>query len=296
MSAGSQSQPTNDPQTSEEIFANSLATALRFDPAIPRHTLSVLLAGEPSRSRGIEYRLLNMSNDLRDHFALMVREKLQIVQQDGREVHPYIVNTVIDADRAVVMHLDLAALTNSDVIRNRLSGLQTAAMFNANEQSFLKNLRFYVISGRFADGTEFSCIRSRTWVKTFETNRSIVAAVMNGEYNKYDLVEDKPLVFDEGLDLFLLGSDLFVLNDAAFAKVFPKFEPVLARAEEVLTQIHHRFPIEGLDDLLSDCQRDPRKIGILNAIVTSEHFEHLDFTKLEAACARHNLGDIVQPD
>lgn len=299
MSAGSQSQPTNDPQTSEEIFVSSLATALHFDPAAPGYTLSVFLAGEPSRSRGVEYRRLNMSNGLRDHFAAMVLEKLQTVQQNGHEVQPYIENTVIDADRAVVTHLDLAALTNSDVIHNRLSPLQngdSVTMFDAGERPFLKTMRFYVIAVRLADGTEFFCIRSRTWVKTFETNRSIIAAMTTGEYNKYDLVEDKPLVFDEGLDLFLLGSDLFVINNDVFDKVFPKFEPVLAKVEDVVAQIHNRFPIQGLDNLVVDCKRDARKIGKLNAIITSEHLQHLDFTKLQATCARHNLGDIVQPD
>jgi len=240
-----------------------------------------------------------MDNGLRNRFAEITAEKLSALRDTGHEVHPYVAGTTIEADKGIFTHLDVAALENSEVIHSRLASLRsldTIPLFDHSERPFLNNLRFYVVAVDMPNDRRVFCFRAREWVKSFETNRTIVARLTTGEYNKYDVVEDRPLIFDEGVDIFMLEDDLFVIDSNAFSKVFPKFEPVLAQAEDVLSHINERFTIDGYDELLTDCKRDRRKMGKLNSIIKSEHFKHLDFTKLQATCAKHHLGDMIQPD
>jgi hypothetical protein len=188
------------------------------------------------------------------------------------------------------VYLDLAA---SEAVRAKVTtigNLQAAALFQG-EDDIVDHLRFYAA----AFGGQRKAIFFRSYSPRKELTRSGGFAIMlsAGTYRK---VTRSTFVFDEDFDCVAYRGFVFVKHIAAFQRIFRYFEAIRDQANEVVSAVIERVPIENDNQFRAACVGNVQMAERLTRLVRKEYFDRITMGDIRRTIEQFNLDVQIVED
>lgn len=190
-------------------------------------------------------------------------------------------------DSHEVEYIDLSH-TDSDSLKKQISSLaniESLTVFSEDD-SFISNLRFYVMAFRPKKGD--TVIFFRTYTPKKELNRSTLFAIVS-QKGTYDRFTNKLFLFDQHIDCMVRGDDLFIFNKDKFQKIFRFYELLIAGAKRTLQTIQQRIPIDNFAAFEVACEGHLQKLSKLKNIASKPYLQVVTMTDLKKVIHKYKL-------
>lgn len=230
-----------------------------------------------------------MTEKLANQFRTIVRAKFAKLKVDpGRELGPYEVGTTLRGHE--VEYLDMSQYDHIQEQMVPLSSLTDLGAFD-NDETFAKNLRFYVIVIQLP--TPIYCFRWYTPKKRLSRNEQGTSFGALWHQDRYEVVEEDLLLFDEEIDCFVQGNHVFVLNKDKFQRIFRFFELIRELADTALNVIENKVPIKGFDEFREACKKHTNKMIKLASIAKKPYIESISITDIRKVLEKYDEVSVV---
>jgi hypothetical protein len=238
---------------------------------------------------------LHLSNGLTDEFrgiAVYLLEQSRRNKNNGNLVlRSYAVESKLDPYE--IEHLDLAAYDTILEQIDPLISLAEIGLFGEDEK-FIANLRFYVITVQPAEGEPVHFYRSYTPKRMLSRSRMFAVWFSQGQYDK---VTQPVFLFDHYIDCVSRGNSMFVFKKDNFQEIFRFFEMVRKVAKETLDAIRTRVPIQNFDVFAHDCEGHLAKLVKLKNIAAKPYWNRITISNMKKVIEKNNLPiKIVKTD
>jgi hypothetical protein len=230
-----------------------------------------------------------MTQQLANEFRTVVQRKFAQLREDSsRKIRDYEVGTTLGAHE--IEYLDIFGY---DYIQNQIAPLSSLIDLGAfdNDTTFVKNLRFYVVILQLP--TPIYCFRWYTPKKRLSREDSGQSFGALWHQDRYEIVEEDLLLFDEEIDCFTQSDHLFVLNKDKFQRIFQFFQLVQQLADTALKVIKTNIPIKGFDRFSEDCRKHTTKLIKLGSIAKKPYIEQLSLADIKKVLNRYKEVPVV---
>ena len=235
------------------------------------------------------FQALQTTNKLQEWFRRIVQERLGELRGDtSLRLRSYAVGS--KPDKHEIEYLRLSEHDNLEDHVAALSSLADLLPF-VNEKSFVRGLRFYALVMQLQDGREIYSFRWYSPKKKLDRSGSFIA---RWNQDRYDLIEEDVLLFDEQIDCFVYGNYVFILNKDKFERIFRFYELVEQRADEALASIKAQVYIRNFERFSEDCKRHTTKLAKLADIATKPYLARLDLEDIKKVISRNpHLAGVI---
>lgn len=238
---------------------------------------------------------LHLSNELTDEFrgiAVYLLEQSRRNKNNGNMVlRSYAVESKLDPYE--IEHLDLSAYDTILEQIDPLTSLAEIGLFGEDEK-FIANLRFYVITVQLAEGEPVHFYRSYTPKRMLSRSRMFAVWFSQGQYDK---VTQPVFLFDHYIDCVSRGNTMFIFKKDNFQEIFRFFEMVRKVAKETLDTIRMRVPIQNFEAFAHDCEGHLAKLVKLKNIAAKPYWNRITIHNMKKVIEKNNLPvKIVETD
>jgi hypothetical protein len=238
---------------------------------------------------------LHLSNELANEFrgiAVYLLEQSRRNKNNGNLVlRTYAVESKLDSYE--IEHMDLSIYDTILEQIDPLTSLTEIELFGEDEK-FIANLRFYVITVQPSEGDPIHFYRSYTPKRMLGRSRMFAMWFSQGQYDK---VTQPVFLFDHYIDCVSRGNTMFVFKKDNFQEIFRFFEMVRKVAKETLDNIRSRVPIENFDEFARDCQGHLAKLVKLKNIAAKPYWNRITIHNMKKVIEKNNLSvKIVKTD
>ncbi len=232
-----------------------------------------------------------MTEKLANQFRTIVRTKLTRIRGDSSlRIRDYEVGTRLG--RHEIEYLDMS---NNNHMHDQTSSLASLVDLGAfgidSDETFVKNLRFYVVIVQLPD--PIYCFRWYTPKKRLSLEDSGKSFGAWWHQDRYEVVEEDLLLFDEEIDCFSRGDHIFILNKDKFQRIFRFFELIRELANETLEVLEDRILIKGFGRFSEDCKKHTNKLIKLASIAKKPYIETISIADIKKVLGRYNEVSVV---
>lgn len=230
-----------------------------------------------------------MTEKLANQFRTIVQAKFAKLRIDsGRELRGYEVGTKLSGHE--IEYLDLSNYEHIQKQVAPLSSLIDLGGFD-NDQTFVKNLRFYVIVLQLP--TPIYCFRWYTPKKRLTREEPGTSFGALWHQDRYEVVEEDLLLFDEEIDCFAQENHIFILNKDKFQRIFRFFELIRELADTALNVLENKVPIKGFDRFREDCKKHTNKMIKLASIAKKPYVENISITDIKKVLEKYDEVSVI---
>ena len=233
------------------------------------------------------FQRLHLSNELANEFrsiAIYLLEQARRNKNNGNLVlRTYAVESKPDSHE--IEHLDLSAYDTILEQIDPLGSLAEIELFGEDEK-FIANLRFYVITVQPSEGDPIHFYRTYTPKRMLGRSRMFAVWFRQGQYDK---VTQPVFLFDHYIDCMSRGNTMFVFKKDNFQEIFRFFEMVRKVAKETLDNIRRRVPIQNFDEFAHDCEGHFVKLVKLKNIAAKPYWNRITIHNMKKVIQKNNL-------
>jgi hypothetical protein len=233
------------------------------------------------------FQRLHLSNELANEFrsiAIYLLDQARRNKNNGNLVlRTYAVESKPDSHE--IEHLDLSAYDTILEQIDPLGSLAEIELFGEDEK-FIANLRFYVITVQPSEGDPIHFYRTYTPKRMLGRSRMFAVWFRQGQYDK---VTQPVFLFDHYIDCMSRGNTMFVFKKDNFQDIFRFFEMVRKVAKETLDNIRRRVPIQNFDEFAHDCEGHLVKLVKLKNIAAKPYWNRINIHNMKKVIQKNNL-------
>ncbi len=163
---------------------------------------------------------------------------------------------------------------------------QARLTYFAFDETFLSNLRFYVIVLRPQQGIPILFFRAYNRKKELARSKYFGLIFRSGQFDRF---EERMFLFDNKVDCFLMSNGLFIVNKVNFQRIFQFYELVREAAREILRVIKKNIPIDDFPAFEAACEKNLLKLAKLKNIATKPYLKQLNIQVLKKVIRQFDL-------
>jgi|GEM_PF-1881271 len=254
------------------------------------------LGSIPKGEYHINYRNLNISQDLANEFSSLLNKKIEHLKKDVEEqnIRLFEYNAGYKAERDVV---EWVKFENVTWLANLLSDIPEPVdipLFDRREKEFLKDLRFYAIFGEDQNHNKIIGFSFYNKMKEITQSNQILTRFIG---DRFELVTGAGFIFDERIDCIAYGDYIFSFSKFRFHKIFRYYDKMREVAQESMTTINSCIPISDFDGFQTACMSHFQKFSKLVNIAEKPYLSTLKMTDIRKSINKHNLPlEIIMED
>lgn len=273
----------------QSTFENILSTNPIEGP------ITVSLGAICSDADTIQYRSLNLSDDLANAFLSFVNRKIGIFRQEygigNLRLLEYAAGYKPDKNE-----IEWIQFNDTEWLSNLLSEIPDPIdipLVDLEEEQFLKDLRFYAISASI-EGNTLCCFSFYKKMKQLSQSNKIMAFFVG---DRFEMLDEIGFLFDERIDCILFGNYIFSLSKSRFHNMFRYYDQIRTNAQRTLDIIHSQIPISNFEEFQQGCMSHFQKLSKLLSISKKPYLSSLTLDDVRRTIQVHNLAiEIIQED